>query len=41
MTPDGDEIGVLNYVASSMAVFLVVCFVLVLFDYCIKTPNFL
>jgi hypothetical protein len=41
MTTDGDEIGVLNYVAFSMGVFLVVCFVLVLFDSCIKNPNFL
>jgi hypothetical protein len=41
MTTDGDEIGVLNYVASSMAVFLVGSFVLGLFDYCIKNPNFL
>jgi len=41
MTTDGDEIGLLDYVASSMAVFLVLCFVLVFFDYCIKNPNFL
>jgi len=27
MITDGDEIGVLDFVASSMAVFLVVCFV--------------